>query len=319
MRMCQTKKNLGRLGLVIGSTLIFCILFEIFLRLREHPYINLFNTKNETVYVYSEEFHHCYRPNQVFYRIPTDQDEFSLVRNEINSLGMRGPEIKAKAPNEYRILILGDSFIEGEEVPFSKSLGQQLHKLFQKSGMDYVTVLQHGISSWSPLLELAFLQKIGLSLNPDMVIVVLENNDFGLHYQRSDYFYKSHAIFDDQGLPIKFVNLPFRDNDKRPPEQKKRKWSDFRIIELIKEARGNFIKPREEQEKFVSQKDIDYLLSIDTKILFKEMDRLIPETKYSILLKDRIRLARPVSLWDTEIPNSVDQSIKYLDKMHRGL
>ncbi|MEK7251148.1 MAG: SGNH/GDSL hydrolase family protein, partial [Bacteroidota bacterium] len=91
----------------------------------------------------------------------------------INSLGLRDKEYSVqKPPSTFRILMLGDSFTEGDGVfsneTFSKRLEEKLQS--QQGGMKF-EVINAGVGSYSSLLEYLYVKNYGLQLNPDLVIL----------------------------------------------------------------------------------------------------------------------------------------------------
>lgn len=92
------------------------------------------------------------------------------VRIRTNSLGMRGPEPEA-SPSR-RILVLGDSYVEGYGVEEAQTLSSRLGGL-----MAPAEVLNGGCGSYSPLLEWMALREWGPRLRPDLVILALDCSD----------------------------------------------------------------------------------------------------------------------------------------------
>ena len=128
--------------------------------------------------------HHDYMPNALFTNYATGEDDYPPAVVSINSMGIRGPELKQKT--SYRVIFLGDSFIQADEVQFKKTFGQKLNEHF--SGR--VEFISHGISSWSPIIEFSWLYHKGISLEPDEVNLFLCINDFW-----GDEKYGRQAVF----------------------------------------------------------------------------------------------------------------------------
>lgn len=105
--------------------------------------------------------HHDYRPNISFVTKPYSGDTFPPAHNQINALGMRGPLPATKKAR--RILLLGDSFVQADEVYFAQTFGQQLNAHFAPH-LDFVS---HGMVSWSPTPEFSWLHHKGVALAPD--------------------------------------------------------------------------------------------------------------------------------------------------------
>lgn len=278
--------------LVFFSIIFSLILSEIFLRFLEIKNLKIMNTEGKSILLSSPEYHHDYRPNQVFTNYSSKYDEFGPVENVINSFGIRGPEIPEKEDGEYRILLLGDSFIQAEEIEYEKTAGEILSKM---SGEKNIKVIQHGMSSWSPLLELNWFSKKGLKLKPDLVVIFLCINDFYSSYSGSDLTYTKQAVFDSDGLPLSF---------------RLEKTGNLRLLGLLRK----FINSLFVNSINYTQQEIDYLLKIDKDLLNSTLNSKIPErSENSELVRDIIRLSRPVELWDEETIKEVSLSLKYLD------
>ena len=115
------------------------------------------------------------------YRFPPNMSgRFHGVHVQTNSLGLRDREIPTiKSPAEYRILMMGDSVVFGMGVEFEDSIPFQLeHLLNQEAGQDrrYRTV-NMGVPSYNTEQELIQLRDVGLSLEPDLVLLFFIPND----------------------------------------------------------------------------------------------------------------------------------------------
>ncbi len=111
------------------------------------------------------------KPNlHTFYQAP-NQPPISI---NISSQGFREDKIYPyqKPKNTFRILMLGDSFTEGDEVPadktFSKLLEQQLNQL--PLGPIY-EVINAGIRGSGPLQAYLWLKTEGIKFQPDLIIL----------------------------------------------------------------------------------------------------------------------------------------------------
>ena len=100
----------------------------------------------------------------------------------INSLGLRDREVSLEpADNEFRILLLGNSGAFGlgvaDEDTYSSRLEQQLNR--DADGMTY-RVINMGVPSYNTEQELIQLQSLGLSLDPDLVLLMFASTIFNL-------------------------------------------------------------------------------------------------------------------------------------------
>lgn len=97
----------------------------------------------------------------------------------INSIGLRGPEIPPKASNEFRILMVGDSFPFGIGVSEEQCFPAVLERLLQKDAPPgvRVRVINMGTVSYNTEQELRQLQEIGFGLAPEAVVLAYGMND----------------------------------------------------------------------------------------------------------------------------------------------
>ena len=96
-----------------------------------------------------------------------------------NALGLRSGPIGAKQPGEFRILALGESTTFGVGVPDRLAYPQRLEALLHESGAcTGCRVINAGVSAWSSFQSRRFLETEGLALQPDLVLVYHEINDY---------------------------------------------------------------------------------------------------------------------------------------------
>lgn len=113
------------------------------------------------------------------------------VSYKINSFGLRDREIEPKKPGVFRILVLGDSVVEGWGVELEQSWVKQLEKnLNENFGQGRFEVINGGVASYSPLLYYLFLKEKGLKLEPDLVIMMMDMGDPG-----DDFAYVKTTLF----------------------------------------------------------------------------------------------------------------------------
>jgi lysophospholipase L1-like esterase len=101
----------------------------------------------------------------------------------INSAGVRDDEeIGPKAPNEKRILVLGDSLVLSVQVPFSATftelLEQRLNSDRSPEEAARYRVINAGVQGYGPVEQLLFFREALRTLRPDIVVVsVFVGND----------------------------------------------------------------------------------------------------------------------------------------------
>lgn len=103
----------------------------------------------------------------------TQEDHEFVVPIRINSQGRRDVERETeKAPGVFRILVLGDSFIEALQVPLEESFGRRLEAdLEAKMGQGAVQVATLGVSGYGTAGETLSYEQSGRRLRPDVVLL----------------------------------------------------------------------------------------------------------------------------------------------------
>ena len=140
------------------------------------------------------------------------------VEYSINSLGLRDREITlAKPQGVKRILMLGDSFTEGDGVRAEETFSSQLQTMIDTAFTNpQWQVINAGVGSYSSLLEYLYLTRKGLQLEPDVVIL-----NFDLSDVYDDINYTQLARFDDRGVPVAVA---------AEPEQRASNWVEASLI-----------------------------------------------------------------------------------------
>jgi hypothetical protein len=89
-----------------------------------------------------------------------------------NSAGMRDHEHDLnKPPGVYRILVLGDSFMEANQVKFEDAFVSVLGQRLKEGASRPVEVINASVSGWGTDDELAYLTRYGIRFHPDLVLV----------------------------------------------------------------------------------------------------------------------------------------------------
>jgi lysophospholipase L1-like esterase len=100
------------------------------------------------------------------------------IRIDINSLGCRDDALPAKAPNEYRILALGDSITFGDSVDHDEVFVEVMESALAARFPELkVRAVNCGIGAVGVYEEVAFLGEIGARVEPDLVLLGFYLND----------------------------------------------------------------------------------------------------------------------------------------------
>jgi hypothetical protein len=121
----------------------------------------------------ARQFNNITPPRTVFVNQPKPLDEFPPALVEINSAGIRGPELSRGSVD---LLLLGDSFIEARQLPWDQTLGPRLQSELNRRARG-ARVVSHGMRGWSPLLEWNWYLKVGRQFHPRVVLLFFFWND----------------------------------------------------------------------------------------------------------------------------------------------
>ncbi len=95
---------------------------------------------------------------------------------EVNSLGLRYPELGEKTDDEFRVLVLGDSITLGDFVPEDETFTLQLEKLAAGRSKK-IRFINAGIPGAGTMEELYLYQEVRDRVQPDLVLVAMYLND----------------------------------------------------------------------------------------------------------------------------------------------
>lgn len=111
------------------------------------------------------------------------KDQQETIHYRINSLGLRGDEIKPEKPlKTIRIITLGDSVTFGVRIDQPNIYSQQLQKLLNDWAEEQnipvgFEVLNPSACGWNTFNEVSWLEKRGIRLKPDIVLLQFSMND----------------------------------------------------------------------------------------------------------------------------------------------
>lgn len=111
--------------------------------------------------------------------VPGEPHYTYLERVEINSLGLRGPEVPpAKEPGEVRVLVLGDSLTYGQGVGERDTVPARLEERLRELEPDRRwRVVNAGHRGYSLRQSLGLLAELGERIAPDVVLLLWYWND----------------------------------------------------------------------------------------------------------------------------------------------
>lgn len=177
----------------ITAVLLLIALIEIALRLVVNLSIDYVSRRESVNYEYRlwqmhlfNTFMGMHEPDpDLFWRL---KPHFRSPFITVNSEGIAGPEIAAKEPGEYRILLLGDSTPLGLGLPnVEQSFVRQVETLLRaRLPQRKITVINAAVAGYTSWQCRLLLEKIGPRLQPDCVITYFGNNDPSINGYLSD-------------------------------------------------------------------------------------------------------------------------------------
>jgi lysophospholipase L1-like esterase len=185
------------------------------------------------------------------------RSEFSYpVR--INSSGMRDEEIAARRPGEFRIAVLGDSFVWGVGVADGERFTERL-----EAKDPALNVLNFGVTGFSPVQYLLQLDKV-LALKPDFVIAALcLGNDLSDNVSYTPYDHpKPYAALTADGAGFELKGYPLPDS-KPAASYLTGAVSSLRIVGLVEYLIDHATKPSDQGA-----------LGIEPAMLYVPLDQL---------------------------------------------
>lgn len=161
----------GRLGLLLFGLLIGLLAIEVVLRLLG-PRLPVVNglTSIATFQTYHPVYGFFHRPGASGW---IETPEFTSYVS-FNSHGLREREISpTRGVTNSRVLVLGDSFVEGAQVPAESTITRQLETLLQARWPNHVPeVINAGNAGFGTAQELLFWEHEGVAYQPDIVVLV---------------------------------------------------------------------------------------------------------------------------------------------------
>ena len=125
----------------------------------------------------------------------------------INSKGLRDKERGYEAPpGGFRVLALGDSFVEGFTVPYDQSVTQVMERSMASGGCR-AEVINGGVVGYSTDQQLLFYREEGWKYSPDVVVVFFYYNDV-LHNAARTHLQLPKPLLSFEGGQVEVVNYP---------------------------------------------------------------------------------------------------------------
>ncbi len=211
----QARSMLARLALIFGSLLFVFLTGEVALRA-----VSVFDRENINSLLDpppargSEELKlaDLLRPEIdpliAFSLRPGLRGHFKGAPVEINSRGLRGPEIGPKPPGGVRIALLGDSHTFGWGVAWQDTFGERLAaRLTEQANGREIEVLNLGVPGYNSVQEVRTFERWIDELSPDYAVIHYVGNDS----QLPNFMYAPPDVFALRpSLMLEFLRSRFR-------------------------------------------------------------------------------------------------------------
>lgn len=229
-----------KLFLIILGLGISILLLEAFLRLWPKTTLKFYD---------NNIFGSAFIPNQKGTFVTNSKEYKTEVA--INSHGWPDIEHSYEKPDGiYRILILGDSFVENLQVPLENRIFRQLQS---KLG-DKFEVVAMGRGNTGTAQQYLMLKNLGIKYKPDLVVqMFFEANDIKNNspLMQNDPYLPYFKLDSDGSL----IELPHQKRSDRKNESLKEILKNLRVVELLLSVRQNI---RERKENLKTGYPIDY-------------------------------------------------------------
>jgi hypothetical protein len=187
----------------------------------------------------------------------------------INSDGWRGPEIaRKKAPGTLRIALIGDSYIEGFEVPFKKTVGEVIARRLSALRHKPVEVLNFGEGGYGTTQEYLTLKYEVWKYAPDLILLAFTSgNDVTDNYRPLDPGgYRPYYVFRGADFVLDTSFLRSR------AYQSRAVWTrrllgvvqDSRLVQLLNRVRH--LSRKRERQQFRAGKDLGDEVGLSNKV-----------------------------------------------------
>lgn len=127
----------------------------------------------------------------------------------INDAGMRDREHALEKPDgTFRILVLGDSFMEAYQVSFEEAFSSLLERALGAEAEGEVEVINAGVSGWGTDDQLRYLTHYGIEYDPDLVLVVMTlHNDVSDNLRQYWHTLRDGDLVEQEREPIPLLEF----------------------------------------------------------------------------------------------------------------
>jgi hypothetical protein len=215
--MSARSARAGHVALALASTLLVLGVLEVAARIARRSEGG--GREENTIALYTEPDPRLGWRKRPGARATYHRREYT-VEVQVNGQGLRDRERRYDAaPGVFRVLALGDSFVEGYSVALQDTVSQVLERDLARSTCP-VEVLNAGTSGWSTDQEYLFYKDEGTRYGAQVVVLFFYYNDV-LFNDRDNYFGRPKPLLVLKETGLEIANEPV-------PEPRPRERSDTR-------------------------------------------------------------------------------------------
>ncbi|MDO8281316.1 MAG: GDSL-type esterase/lipase family protein [Thermodesulfovibrionia bacterium] len=158
--------------------IIICTMLFLFGEFSIRAFYPRFSNYNMEMWRYAAEIKQPLDNKRLpFHHYPNKEGVYYNAKIKTNSMGFRDFEYTLKKPEDKkRIVFIGDSFTLGWGVEFEDIYSKKLEKSLNENQNSY-EVINMGVGNYNSIMETELFKSKGLSLNPDLVILMYFIND----------------------------------------------------------------------------------------------------------------------------------------------
>lgn len=213
---------------------------ETVLRLRDDAVFEALENKGR--HAYDPDVGHVYRAN---YSQLIQSREFSTQWSS-NAQGLRGErDFGAKAPGVARVLVVGDSFTVGDQVPYAETYPGVMQSEFDALyGAGRIEVLNAGFPGFGTTHERKWIEKFACALEPDLIVVGSTPNDLIENRFPILYEARNGALVDPKRTAGDHLKYEARRHWYSLPglvarSRLAQRWDDMRVVDRLRGRVGS--------------------------------------------------------------------------------
>lgn len=130
---------------------------------------------------------------------------------QTNSFGMRDREHQVEKPKgSYRVLVLGDSFMEALQVRFEQAFPSVLEGKLNQVSLQQVEVINAAVSGWGTDDQLTYLSRYAIRFQPDLILVGMTlTNDVSDNLAERFHHLTNHELIERPAREFSFAEYKF--------------------------------------------------------------------------------------------------------------